>query len=80
VREITITGQKISADEVMLIINKHISEPYKNLLQLENLTTLPKDFYKSILKVYKNDINAKIQQHFQFLKPNEQLGRKLFDL
>ena len=77
VGEITITGEKISATEAMSIIEKHISSAYQTISQLENLKNLPQSFYKSILKAYREDINAKIQQHFKFLAPNDELSRML---
>lgn len=77
VREITITGKKILATEAMSIIEKHIATAFQTLSELENLATLPRNSYKIILKNYGEDIDAKIQQHFNFLTPRDNLSRIL---
>lgn len=77
VREITVKGRKITATEVSSIIERHILTVYKTLSELEDLTALPKYSYRKILKKYKNDIDAKIQNHFQFLKTTDYLSKIL---
>ena len=76
VREITRKG-KITQSQAISIIKKHIEDFYQTVLPLENLTTLPKGSFRSILKTYKNEINEKIQQYFPFLKPTDSLSRVL---
>lgn len=77
VREITEKGRKVTSSEIKEIVEKSILEPYQNIRSLEDLTTLPKYFYRQILKTYKNDIDALIQRHFQFLKAANPLNKIL---
>lgn len=76
VREITRKG-RITATQATSIIENQITEFYQLLYGLENLTTLPSNTYKVLRKKYKDEVNAKIQQHFPFLTPSDGLRKIL---